>query len=52
MGSSVPASTATPERGRPLRTVLVNPYLSIFSRLVLGGVFLYAGVSKVFDAGG
>ena len=52
MGSSLPASTATPERGRPLRTVLANPYLSLFSRLVLGGVFLYAGVSKVFDAGG
>lgn len=32
--------------------VLFSPYLSLVSRLVLGGVFLYAGVSKVFDPGG
>lgn len=32
--------------------VLFSPYLSLVSRLVLGGVFLYAGASKVFDPGG
>ncbi len=34
------------------RGLLTNPYLSFVSRIVLGGVFLYAGVSKVFDPGG
>lgn len=28
------------------RRVLGSPYLSLISRLVLGGVFLYAGASK------
>ncbi len=37
---------------RTVRGVLFSPYLSLVSRLVLGGVFLYAGVSKVFDPGG
>lgn len=32
--------------------MLASPYLSLVSRLVLGGVFLYAGASKVFDPGG
>lgn len=32
--------------------MLGSPYLSLVARLVLGGVFLYAGASKVFDAGG
>lgn len=32
--------------------VLFSPYLSLVSRLVLRGVFLYAGASKVFDPGG
>lgn len=31
---------------------MAKPYLSLVARLVLGGVFLYAGASKVFDAGG
>lgn len=35
-----------------VRGLLGSPYLSLVSRLVLGGVFLYAGVSKVFDPGG
>lgn len=35
-----------------MRGVLFSPYLSLVSRLVLGGVFLYAGASKVFDPGG
>jgi thiol-disulfide isomerase/thioredoxin/uncharacterized membrane protein YphA (DoxX/SURF4 family) len=34
-----------------VRGLLASPYLSLVSRLVLGGVFLYAGVSKVFDPG-
>ena len=34
------------------RGVLLSPYLSLVSRLVLGGVFLYAGASKIFDPGG
>jgi uncharacterized membrane protein YphA (DoxX/SURF4 family) len=34
------------------RGVLLSPYLSLVSRLVLGGVFLYAGASKVFEPGG
>jgi len=37
---------------RAVRDVLFSPYLSLVSRLVLGGVFLYAGASKVFDPGG
>jgi uncharacterized membrane protein YphA (DoxX/SURF4 family) len=36
---------------RVVRGVLFSPYLSLVSRLVLGGVFLYAGASKVFDPG-
>jgi putative oxidoreductase len=44
------------EKGRrkyhAVRGVFFNPYLSLVSRLVLGGVFLYAGASKVFDPGG
>jgi putative oxidoreductase len=41
-------------RGRlhAARGLLANPYLSLVARIVLGGVFLYAGVSKVFDPGG
>src|SRR5918997_743242 len=41
-------------RGRlhAARGLLANPYLSLVSRIVLGGVFLYVGVSKVFDPGG
>jgi fructose-1,6-bisphosphatase len=35
-----------------VRYLLGNPYLSLVSRLVLGGVFLYAGASKVLDPGG
>lgn len=34
-----------------VRYLLGNPYLSLVSRLVLGGVFLYAGASKVLDPG-
>lgn len=34
------------------RGLLASPYLSLVSRLVLGGVFLYAGASKVLDPGG
>ena len=34
------------------RGVLSNPYVTLISRLVLGGVFLAAGVTKAFDAGG
>ena len=37
---------------RAVHSVLFSPYLSLVSRLVLGGVFLYAGASKVFDPGG
>lgn len=37
---------------RAVRGLLASPYLSLVSRLVLGGVFLYAGASKVFDPGG
>jgi putative oxidoreductase len=35
-----------------VRGVLFSTYLSLVSRLVLGGVFLYAGASKVFYPGG
>jgi hypothetical protein len=35
-----------------MRGLLTNLYLSLASRLVLGGVFLYAGAAKVFDPGG
>ncbi len=46
---------STQERGvekyRAVRGLLASPYLSLFSRLVLGGVFLYAGASQVFDPG-
>lgn len=41
-------------QGKPssvLLRALTNPYVSLASRLILGGVFLYAGVSKVFDPG-
>jgi len=37
---------------RAVLGVLFNLYLSLVSRIALGGVFLYAGVSKVFDPGG
>ena len=37
---------------RAVRGVLFSPHLSLVSRLVLGGIFLYAGASKVFDPGG
>jgi putative oxidoreductase len=41
------------EKGRrKYRDVLFSAYLSLVSRLVLGGVFLYARASKVFDPGG
>ncbi len=40
------------EKHRAVRGLLQNPYLSLVSRLVLGGVFLYAGASKAFDPGG
>jgi putative oxidoreductase len=32
-------------------TLLSSPYATLASRLVLGGVFLFAGVAKVFDPG-
>lgn len=35
-----------------LRNILSNPYATLLSRLVLGGVFLVAGITKAFDAGG
>ena len=41
-------------QGKPssvLLRILTNPYVSLASRLILGGVLLYAGVSKVFDPG-
>lgn len=48
--------TEVNERGEEKRSaargLLGNPYVSLVSRLVLGGVFLYAGVTKVFDPGG
>lgn len=34
------------------RHLLGNSYVSLVSRLVLGGVFLYAGAAKVLDPGG
>jgi putative oxidoreductase len=34
------------------RVLLTSSYVSLVSRLVLGGVFLYAGASKVLDPGG
>ncbi len=37
---------------RAVRDVLFSPYLSLVSQLMLGGVFLYAGASKVFGPGG
>lgn len=37
---------------RAMLNVLLSPYLSLVSRLVLGGVFLYAGASKTLDPGG
>ena len=37
---------------RVVRGLLASPYLSLASRLVLGGTFLYAGAMKTFDAGG
>lgn len=40
------------ERFSVLRNILSNPYATLISRLVLGGVFLVAGVTKAFDAGG
>ena len=35
-----------------MRQLLTNHYVSFFSRLVLGGVFLYAGATKIGDPGG
>jgi putative oxidoreductase len=57
MRSSVPGSTAAREkeggrRSSAMRGLLASAYLSFVSRLVLGGVFLYAGASKVLDPGG
>jgi putative oxidoreductase len=40
------------DKSSAMRDLLNNPYLSLSSRLVLGGVFLYAGVTKVLDPGG
>ena len=40
------------QRSSVVRGLLSNPYLSLLSRLVLGGVFLYAGAVKAFDPGG
>ena len=40
------------ERFSVLRNILSNPYVTLLSRLVLGGVFLVAGITKAFDAGG
>ena len=37
---------------RAARGLLASSYLSLASRLVLGGTFLYAGAAKVLDAGG
>ncbi len=37
---------------RAMLNVLLSPYLSLVFRLVLGGVFLYAGASKTLDPGG
>ena len=35
-----------------MRDILSTSYATLISRLVLGGVFLFAGVTKAFDAGG
>jgi uncharacterized membrane protein YphA (DoxX/SURF4 family) len=34
------------------RSLLTNSYATLVSRLVLGGVFLVAGVTKALDPGG
>lgn len=56
MRSSVPISTPAREKGggrrSAVRALLASAYLSFTSRLLLGGVFLYAGASKVLDPGG
>ena len=52
-GAIVTAMKAEGQSKLPgVRYLLGNPYLSLISRLILGGVFLYAGASKVFDPGG
>lgn len=35
-----------------MRNLLLNPRVSLLSRAILGGVFLYAGATKIFDPGG
>lgn len=35
-----------------MRAFFANPYVSLLSRAILGGVFLYAGAAKVVDRGG
>jgi uncharacterized membrane protein YphA (DoxX/SURF4 family) len=34
-------------RGRHIGVLLLHPYVSLFSRLVLGGIFLFAGIVKL-----
>jgi uncharacterized membrane protein YphA (DoxX/SURF4 family) len=34
-------------RGRHISVLLLHPYVSLFSRLVLGGIFLFAGIIKL-----
>ena len=40
------------KRSLVVRDLLSGPYATLISRLVLGGVFLVAGVTKALDAGG
>lgn len=40
------------DRYSAVRRALANSYATLLSRLVLGGVFLFAGITKVFDVGG
>ncbi len=40
------------DRFSVVRNILSTSYATLVSRFVLGGVFLFAGVTKVFDAGG
>lgn len=39
-------------RSLAVRGVLTNPYAILVSRIILGGVFLVAGVTKIADPGG
>lgn len=50
-GSPATAATGGTGEAPKISAFLRSPYVSLVSRLILGGVFLYAGASKVLEPG-